>query len=368
MAKSAKTPAKAAKKAPAAKKKAVKAGSAALSFDTQTLVKKLLSEVPERAREVLVLRFGLGTAARRETLESIGERWSITRERVRQIEAAGIESIRNSQAFKDSQDAFDELAAHVEAQGVIVPEDVLLSGLGGDEKAKNRFRFLLVVGSAFFRERETDEFYARWHVDHKTAEAVHTALSRLYKTLDDAEVLSEGDIINRFLDELKGVNEAYQNEEVLKRWLTISKTIAANPLSEWGRAHAPAIRTKGIRDYAYLVIKQKGEPMHFADVATSIVEVFNKKAHVATTHNELIKDSRFVLVGRGLYALAEWGYHPGVVRDVIREVLEQHGPLTRDRIIEEVKKVRYVKDNTILVNLGDTRYFKRQKDGTYQVA
>ncbi len=177
-------------------------------------------------------------------------------------------------------------------------------------------------------------------------------------------MLSEREILDRFLDELKGVNHAYQQEEVLKRWLTISKTIASNPLAEWGKAEAPAIRTKGIRDYASVVIKQRGEPMHFADAATSIVEVFGKKAHVATTHNELIKDSRFVLVGRGLYALAEWGYSPGVVRDVIRDVIAKK-PLTRDEVIIEVKKVRYVKDNTILVNLNDPRYFKRQKDGTY---
>ncbi|MBU2104141.1 hypothetical protein KKD95_03975 [Patescibacteria group bacterium] len=356
-----------AKSAAKTAKTSKKLAPATVSFDTSTLVKKLLSEVPERAREVLVFRFGLGTASRRDTLEAIGERWSITRERVRQIEAAGIEAIRNSKGFKDSQDSFTELSDYIHSLGGIVPEDVLLSGLAGDEKAKNRFRFLLVVGSSFFRERETEDFYARWHVDHKTADSVHTALSRLYETLDDAEVLSEGEIINKFLDELKEVNSAYRDEEVLKRWLTISKTISKNPLSEWGRAHAPAIRTKGIRDYAYLVIKQKGEPMHFGDVAKSIVEVFSKKAHVATTHNELIKDSRFVLVGRGLYALAEWGYKPGVVRDVIRAVLTKK-PLTREEVIAEVKKVRYVKDNTILVNLGDTKHFKRQKDGTYILA
>ncbi len=363
MAKSVKKAAPSAKKASGAKKQA----AVSISFDTTTLVKRLLAEVPERAREVLIFRFGLGTKSSRDTLEAIGERWSITRERVRQIEAAGIESIRSSKAFKEAQDSFDELSQYIASLGGIIPEDELLSGLATDEKSRNRYRFLLVVGSAFFRERETDDFYARWHVDHKTADAVHSALSRLYETLDDAEVLAEGDIINRFLDELKDVNSAYQNEEILKRWLTISKTIAKNPLSEWGRSHAPAIRTKGIRDYAYLVIKQKGEPMHFGDVATSIVEVFNKKAHVATTHNELIKDSRFVLVGRGLYALAEWGFSPGVVRDVIKNVLA-NGPLTREQIIEEVKKVRYVKDNTILVNLGDTRHFKRQKNGTYAIA
>ena len=182
--------------------------------------------------------------------------------------------------------------------------------------------------------------------------------------LDDAEVLSEGDIINKFLDELKDVNVAYRNEEILKRWLSISKTISKNPLSEWGRSQSPAIRTKGIRDYAYLVIKQKGEPMHFSDVAIAISKVFAKKAHVATTHNELIKDSRFVLVGRGLYALAEWGYQPGVVRDVIRTVLTKKA-LSKEEVIEEVKKVRYVKDNTILVNLNDTRYFKRNKESKY---
>lgn len=345
-------------------KKAATAQKRSLSFDSTAVVKKLLASAPERAREVLTLRFGLGSTATRETLESIGERWGITRERVRQIEAAGIDAVRSGKAFKECASAFDELATYIESLGAVIPEDTLLAELAADEKSRNRIRFMLVVGSVFIRERETDEFYARWHVDQSTAKQVHGALSKLYSRLDDAEVLSEADIINRFLEELKEVNEAYRNEEILKRWLSISKTISKNPLSEWGKAHSPAIRTKGIRDYAYLVIKQKGEPMHFSDVAKSITQMFSKKAHVATTHNELIKDSRFVLVGRGLYALSEWGYSPGVVRDVIRDALSK-GPLTRDEVIDAVKKVRYVKDNTILVNLNDTKYFKRGKDGKY---
>jgi hypothetical protein len=338
---------------------------AEVSFDSAGLVKKLLAEVPDRAREVLVRRFGLGTTPERETLEEIGERWSITRERVRQIEAAGLEAVRAGKAFDQAAGAFDELSEHIKSLGSVVPEDELLAGLAKDEKARNRFRFLLVAGSAFFRERETDDFYARWHVDHATAEKVHAALSSLYASLADGEVLPEGDLLDKFLDELKGVNDAYKNEEVLKRWLSLSKSISSNPLSEWGRADAPNIRTKGIRDYAYLVIKQNNAPMHFSDVAKQITSLFAKKAHVATTHNELIKDSRFVLVGRGLYALAEWGYQPGVVRDVIKNILKKKGPLAREEVMEEVKKVRYVKDNTILVNLNDPKHFKRQKDGKY---
>ncbi len=334
------------------------------SFDSSALVKKLLADIPERGREVLTLRFGLGTTATRETLESIGERWGITRERVRQIEASAIEAVRSSKAFKDAEKSFDDLCGYVESLGAIIPEEHLLEDLASDEKSRNRFRFLLVVGSSFFRERETEEFYARWHVDHTTAKKVHKALSSLYNSLSDEEVLSESELFERFISELKDVETAYRNEQVLKRWLSLSKNISSNPLAEWGRAHAPSIRTKGIRDYAYLVIKRAGEPMHFRDVANAITDLFAKKAHVATTHNELMKDERFVLVGRGLYALSEWGYRPGVVRDVIKEVLKA-GPMTRDQVLAAVKKVRYVKDNTVLVNLNDARYFKRSKNGTY---
>ncbi|MFI5260765.1 MAG: sigma factor-like helix-turn-helix DNA-binding protein [Candidatus Paceibacteria bacterium] len=349
-------------------KKAKTASVASFSFDSAVLVKRLLAAAPERAREVLIRRFGLGTASERETLEAIGDRSSITRERVRQIEAAGLDAVRASKAFKEAKSAFEEVARFIHSLGIIVPEDELLSALGKDEKSRNRFRFLLVLDSSFFRERETDDFLSRWHVDTATAKSIHEALSKLYASLPDNEVVSESQILDRFLDELKGVNDAYKNEEVLKRWLSLSKGIGSNPLAEWGRTSAPAIRIKGIRDYAYLAIKRHGEPMHFGDVAKAIGTLFTKKAHIATTHNELIKDPRFVLVGRGLYALTEWGYKPGVVRDVIRETLEENGPMKKEDIIKHVKVARFVKDNTILVNLNDLRYFKRMKDGRYSAA
>lgn len=340
-------------------------GAAVFSFDSGALIKRLLGAAPERSRGVLTRRFGLGTTPERETLESIGGRLGITRERVRQIESAGLDVIRASKTFKEVQGSFDEIARHVKSLGVIVPEEKLLSSLGKDEKTRNRFRFFLVVGAAFIRERETNDFLARWHVDHTTAKKIHDALTRLYGSLKDDEVLPESELLDRFLDELKEINDAYKNEEVLKRWLSLSKHIKNNPLSEWGRATAPAISVKGVRDYAYLAIKRHGKPMHFSEVASAIGTLFSKKAHIATTHNELIKDPRFVLVGRGLYALTEWGYKPGVVRDVIRSIIASEGPLKKEDIIKHVKKARFVKDNTILVNLNDSRYFKRMKDGHY---
>lgn len=342
-------------------------GPASFSFDSAALVKQLLASAPERAREVITCRFGLGANATRETLEAIGDRSSITRERVRQIEEAGLDAIRAGKAFKEAASAFEELARYISSLGVVVPEERLFALLGKDEKSRNRFRFLLMLDSAFFRERETNEFLARWHVDAATAKHIHDALSRLYVSLSDEEVLAEGKLLDKFLDELKHVNDAYKNEEILKRWLSLSKHIGRNPLAEWGRATAPAIRIKGVRDYAYLAIKRHGAPMHFSAVAKAIGTLFSKKAHIATTHNELIKDARFVLVGRGLYALTEWGYKPGVVHEVIREVLTEKGPMKKEDIIKHVKRARFVKDNTILVNINDSRYFKRLKDGRFTV-
>ena len=343
---------------------------ASFSFDSAKLVKQFLAAAPERAREVLVCRFGLGANPSRETLEAIGNRSHITRERVRQIEAAGLDAIRASKTFKDKESgaAFEELARYIHSLGALVPEETLFSLFGKDEKSRNRFRFLLMLDSAFSRERETNEFLARWHVDATSAKHIHDALSKLYLSLSDEEVVPEGALLDRFLDELKNVNDAYKNEEVLKRWLSLSKHIGRNPLAEWGRTTAPAIRIKGVRDYAYLAIKRHGAPMHFSAVAKAIYTLFSKKAHIATTHNELIKDPRFVLVGRGLYALTEWGYKPGVVHDVIRDMLVENGPMKKDEIIKQVKRARFVKDNTILVNINDSRYFKRLKDGRYAVA
>jgi hypothetical protein len=107
--------------------------------------------------------------------------------------------------------------------------------------------------------------------------------------------------------------------------------------------------------------------MHFKEVAKAISDTFGKKTHVATCHNELIKDARFVLVGRGYYALSDWGYKPGVVRDVIKDILKKEGPLTKDEIIDRVLKERFLKKNTIIVNLQNPKYFKKTKDGKYTI-
>ncbi|OGG47792.1 hypothetical protein A2671_00955 [Candidatus Kaiserbacteria bacterium RIFCSPHIGHO2_01_FULL_49_13] len=338
------------------------------SVKPKQVVKELLKALQPRVRDVVISRYGLGPKAEKMTLESIGEKYGITRERVRQIENYALNAIRKSPAFTKTKPAFDELTHMVDEFGGLVPEEAFLAESAGDLSTRNHIHFMLVLGDTFTKHKEDEEFYHRWNIDPVLAERVHKALSNLCSCLSETDVMTEAEIIETFLKELKDVSQKYKNETIIKRWLSLSKGIDKNPLGEWGAASSPNVRVKGIRDYAYLVIKRHGSPMHFTEVAKTITKLFGKKAHVATTHNELIKDQRFVLVGRGLYALKEWGYTTGVVKDVIKEVLKKNGPLTRDEIITKVRNERYVKDNTILVNLQDSSLFKRGADGRYALA
>lgn len=339
-----------------------------IAVKPKQVVKRLLTALPDRARDVLTGRFGLGKDAHKMTLEAIGKKYGITRERVRQIENYAIHSIKKSEIYSKEKEIFVELEQLLEALGGMISEEDLLTHISNDRSVQNHIHFLLVLGDSFKKEKDDDHFKHRWYVNDQLAEKVHKALKKLYENLTEEHLVSELDIIAQFLTHVEDVADHYKKDDVIRRWLSISKTIGKNPLGEWGLVSSPNIKAKGIRDYAFLVLRKHGSPIHFVDVAKSIEKLFDKKAHIATTHNELIKDKRFVLVGRGLYALTEWGYVSGVVKDVIKKVLEKNGPLTRQEIVDKVMKERYVKENTILVNLQNSKHFFKDKEGKYHIA
>mgnify|MGYP003393469775 CR=1 FL=1 len=317
---------------------------------------------------MVISRYGLGKTADHMTLEAIGKQYKITRERVRQIENYSFTVIRKSPLYIKEVEAFDELKKSIETHGSIVHEKDFLKAVSADKSVQNHIHFLLVLGDAFKKRKEDDEFYHRWFVNDKIADRVEDSLKKLYETLADEELIPESEMISKFLDNLKDINEEYRNEEIARRWLGLSKKIGKNPLNEWGVSKSSNVKAKGMRDFAYLAIRRHGSPMHFTEVAKSIKTLFDREAHVATCHNELIKDKRFVLVGRGLYALSEWGYNQGVVKDVIRDIIKKNGPMTKSEIVDKVMKERYVKENTIAVNLQNPKFFKKNKEGKYTVA
>src|SRR3989344_2109415 len=191
-----------------------------ISFKPKQVTKRLLSVLGDRAQDVITSRFGLGADTKRMTLEAIGKKYKITRERVRQIENYSIINIRKSKEYVKEKAAFDELRDAIEALGAIISEEDILRHLAPKDKSiQNHIYFLLVVGEDFTKEKEDYEFKHRWHVDKELSRKIHTSLRNLYATLSDDEILLESDMVEKFLGEVKDVNEKYKNEEIAKRWL-----------------------------------------------------------------------------------------------------------------------------------------------------
>ena len=339
----------------------------ALSFDPKRVAAGLLLSLSPRSRQIIKKRYGL-ESKQAMTLEAVGQIYGITRERVRQIEEFTLKAIKKEEVFGSAATVFDELKAAIEAHGGIVHEREFLNYLTSDQTTQNNVHFLLVLGDAFTKLREDDYFHKRWTVNMSTADAVHQSLKNLSRKLSINDLLTEEEIIEQLV---KNLHDSLGEEEARThgvRWLRLSKNLGVSPVGEWGLAESPSVRVRGIRDYAFLVMRKHGSPMHFTEVAKAISEQFGRKANPATSHNELIKDERFVLVGRGIYALADWGYTRGVVRDVISELIKKYGEMSNDEIIAKVLKERYVKPNTIMVNLKNPRYFRESADGHFSVA
>jgi len=337
-----------------------------IAFKPTGVTKRLIQNLPERSRDVLVSRYALLGQKKPETLDSIGKRYGITRERVRQIENHAIKLIQESDALLKEAESFNALEEAIRDLGGILSEESILKTLAPDEASQNHIYFLLVIGEPFTHAKEDKDFGRRWFVDANLAKAVEAALKEVHQKVRPSDVLSEDELVKHVKGCLDRVSAKYRENDTILRWLELSQCLVRNPLGEWGRASAPGIRVKNIRDYAYLAMKRHGEPMHFREIAKSIRDTFGKKAHEATTHNELIKDARFVLVGRGIYALSDWGYRTGPVATIIEHVLRENGPLKKEEVLKKVKEERWVKDNTVYVNLQNPKFVKG-RDGRYSL-
>ncbi len=311
---------------------------------------KVLKNLSSKKKEVITRRFGLG-GRKNETLESIGKDFNVTRERIRQIEKDGF--LELEPYVKKCQDIFDYFKEEIEKKGGVRREDLFLSELGKKE-VENEIYFLLTLANDFERFAETDDHYAFWAIDEKKVDLAkkrgELVIQKFEKTKKPLK-----------LEELEKPKDL--SYEAFASYLEISKRIKNNSEGFWGLKEWPEIYPKTIKDKAYLVFKKTKEPLHFNKVAELI-----DSALPQTVHNELIKDPRFVLVGRGIYALKEWGYQEGLVKDVILNILKSAGkPLKKEEVLEKILKQRLVKENTVFLNLSNKKYFSRTSEGYYKI-
>jgi hypothetical protein len=339
-----------------------------LNIHPELATEKLFSVLPKRTRDILEQRFGVGKSSRRLTLDAIGKKYGITRERVRQIEADGLIRMRKAPAMAELEGVFSAINSYFSKYGNVVKESTVLSDLTDSPKYHNHVLFLMRLYSPLNRLNEDETLHTRWCANKEADIAVKKILSKTVDQLRSiAKPVSADELHSIANSSAISVIDVQQPNDTINQWVMLSKQIAQNYFDEWGLVEHAAIRPRGVRDLSHLVMERGKEPMHFSDVAKSISDVVGKSVHVQTVHNELIKDPRFVLVGRGLYALKAWGYGEGTVKDVIAGVLKDKGSMTKEKIISLVAAQRFVKPNTIAINLENKKHFKKVGDGKYTI-
>ncbi len=336
-----------------------------IAADLTNAVKDILGEISqEREREIISRRFGLYD--RKETLERIGEMLGITRERVRQLEKAILVRLRQaaSEGKISSATAIEKLiTSKLSEMGRAARIQDLtknLLGRDGSQEERAHVAFITELAPSITAINENDDF-------HQSA-----AISTIG---DEKSVKSQVADIVKFIkkhaepitSEEMHASMEYEHPLNITALASLSKKLAELK-GKWGLVKWPTVNPKNIRDKIFVILEDKGKPMHFSSIAKAIKESDFKRKDVTTQaiHNELIKDKRFVLIGRGIYALESWGYSRGTVADIIVEVLKKAGePLHRDEIVKRVLKNRQVKETTILLNLQSKPQFRRTAKATY---
>ncbi|HNY36078.1 MAG TPA: sigma factor-like helix-turn-helix DNA-binding protein [Candidatus Pacearchaeota archaeon] len=348
-----------------------------MEFDYKKIAQNILKNLPDRTRTVISRRFSLGKSGKPETLEAIGKSYNITRERVRQIEVDGIKRAKKILNNSEVKDEFKKIKLifekKIDACGGVKKEEKLLEEIGSNE-SKNCILFLLSLADSLIKEKEDDNFYSFWTTNKDLIFSAKKIASDFVNQLREA-----GDpktIKAAYLDYKEKGGKV--SEEAFCSYLEISKnilkTIDGNKI---GLKSWPEVNPRTVKDKIKLILKQSEKPLHFKEIADmifglneSLVGRSNraKKLHPQTVHNELIRNQDFVLVGRGYYALKDWGYNPGQVKDVIYQVLNSsEQALPKEAIVQSVLQQRMVKESTILLNLQNKKFFTRDEEGKYKI-
>lgn len=330
-------------------------------------VLKVALEVVDNPREQEIISSRFGLNGKKETLEQIGERLNITRERVRQLEKAALIRLKIAaekgviEGLAEIEKAIIRILAE---NGRIIKVKQLTDIFFENEKADSAVLiFLSEVSAKLIFVPENDKYHAA------IANADYGDERKIKASIDEIVNIIKKQKSPITLDDLDN-KLAYEHPSQINAMASISKLLATLG-GKWGLEKWPEVNPKNIRDKIFVVLGEEKKPMHFSEIAEKIQASNFSRKEVTTQaiHNELIKDKRFVLIGRGIYALDIWGFKKGTVADIIESVLQEAGePLFRDEIVKRVLEKRKVKETTVLLNLQSKKQFKRVAKATYQLA
>ena len=343
-------------------------------FDPHQTLVNILTALSEREQEIIKMRHGL-SGSEKKTLEDIGKKYNVTRERIRQIENTSLKKINknfNQTILKEIEDIAN---ATLSEHGGLMSEINLIAELlaipGDSEENRAAIRFILneLLSHRFYFVKEAKHHHGFWKTPEANVDLFHDTIDNIRNLIDShGDTLTLDELINKIETTDFYTSNDDLTDKVVINFISVSKKLKSNPYEEWGLVEWSNITPRRMNDKIYLVLKKKGKPMHFTDIADTINQMSfdHRKAYPATIHNELILDKKYVLVGRGIYALKEWGYKPGVVADVIADILKENGrAMSKKEITEAVLEKRMIKKTTITLALMNKDRFIRDEKGRY---
>jgi hypothetical protein len=344
--------------------------NAKLALNLQSLIDDLFLVLTEKEAMVIKRRFALQGHAK-QTLEKIGKSFKVTRERIRQIEGIALSKLRRTVRTTKLNEVNEVAKSILRISGGVMREDELVSQVlkrmpNSTDLDGAVLRLSFSIDTEMSTSGHSGTFIPFWRLETLAMEDISLIVENIVKILKKRRSCMKKDELISAVQALNLFKDRIPSKELIGSCLTIDERL--REIDEgWGLTEWRFVRPRSIRDKVEIVLRKTGNPLHFMEIANRIREARfdHKNVTVQAVHNELIRYPQFVLVGRGLYALREWGYEPGTVADVIESILKEKGPLSKKEIISEVAKQRTVKVGTISLNLQKMPYFVRVGRAVY---
>ncbi len=333
---------------------------------------ELISVLNEKEQLVLKQRYGLfGESAK--TLAAIGDSLGITRERVRQIQVSAIKKLSKASIQTDLHvlhAVFMKFVMH--CGGVVLDgqiEEFLKLNYTDENGSHAILKVALILDDRITQEYNKVDYMPHYRLNSIDFKQVKDVSNLALKILGSSmEVMNEEELFKEIKRQVKR-NYIHLSNNTLYSILCLDRRILLNEMG-YSLLSWRHVNPRTLSDKVEFVLNKMKEPLHFLKIVEKIeAESFDKKkVSMQAVHNELISSDKFVLIGRGIYAMRTWGFKEGTVSDVLESILSKKGPMPLVDLTQEVLKMRKVKPITIQINLSSKKNkFRKNREGKYEL-
>jgi hypothetical protein len=321
-------------------------------------------ELNEREKFIFANNYGFVLSSKKQTLQSIGDNYSITRERVRQI-AQNIPT-KIEDAVKAIANKFPFLQTHLDYE-IDIKKDMIIIGQEITDMINNREnlhftpRFYGYVFSSLYHKyfntfQDIDETYKayflinRKYFDVFDFKAFHEDMAiRRDRRIEQTYYLE----FNKYLPEF-----TLSGNTITDKIRSICKSIISEEFEislEKGKIRFDRNTMIKLSEYILDILAAAGKPLKLKEICKELKTRTSKvPPNLESLRSSILSVEEVVAIGKtSTYALRIWdSIKTGTIKDLVKEFLEQYDePKHIADITAYVNKFRRTSDKNIMSNL-----------------